>query len=265
MNLIEDSVKIHDTTMDYIAFGQGNKPLVILPGLSLNRVKGAGLSLAYMYRRFAKEYRVYVFDKKEAVEQGVTIREMAADTAYVMEQLGIIKAYIFGVSQGGMIAQYIAMDYPRLVEKLVLAVTLSRQNESMKSAVDTWIHYAEKKELESFVEDMLVRLYSSKYIKKYRLLIPMMIRMSKKADLNRFVILAKSCFTCETYNELHKIQCPVLVLGGKQDQVVTGEASEEIAEKLNCKIFMYEELGHAAYEEAKDFNERIYTFLQSCD
>ena len=36
----------------------------------------------------------------------------------------------------------------------------------------------------------------------------------------------------------------------------------EIAEKLGCKIHMYENLGHAAYEEAKDFNQMVYDFLQ---
>ena len=94
------------------------------------------------------------------------------------------------------------------------------------------------------------------------MLIPIMIKMSKKVDMNRFIILAKSCLTCDTYENLNKIKCPVLVLGGKQDKVVTGEASEEIAEKLGCEIYMYEELGHAVYEEAKDFNKRIYRFLQ---
>lgn len=47
-----------------------------------------------------------------------------------------------------------------------------------------------------------------------------------------------------------------------QDKVVSGEASLEIAKKLGCEIFMYDDLGHAAYEEAKDFNQRVYNFLQ---
>ena len=42
---------------------------------------------------------------------------------------------------------------------------------------------------------------------------------------------------------------------------VTGAASEEIAEKIGCKIHMYDRLGHAAYEEAKDFNQVVYKFL----
>lgn len=58
------------------------------------------------------------------------------------------------------------------------------------------------------------------------------------------------------------IQCPVFVIGGMQDKVVNGEASIEIAEKLGCKIHMYEDLRHAAYEEAKDFNQRVYDFLR---
>ena len=51
---------------------------------------------------------------------------MAKDQVEVMKKLGISKASIIGVSQGGMIAQCIAIDYPELLDKLVLAVTVSR-------------------------------------------------------------------------------------------------------------------------------------------
>ena len=52
-----------------------------------------------------------------------------------------------------------------------------------------------------------------------------------------------------------------LVLGGLDDKIVGAESSFEIAEKLGCEIYMYEELGHSAYEEAKDFNQRIFDFF----
>ncbi len=51
------------------------------------------------------------------------------------------------------------------------------------------------------------------------------------------------------------------MLGGREDRVLTGEASEEITEALCCELHMYEGLGHAAYEEARDFNRRIRLFL----
>lgn len=53
----------------------------------------------------------------------------------------------------------------------------------------------------------------------------------------------------------------MLVIGGRQDRIVTGEASEEIAGRLGCALYMYEALGHAAYEEAADFNRRVLDFF----
>ena len=90
---------------------------------------------------------------------------------------------------------------------------------------------------------------------------PLLTALQKPKDPQRFIMLAKACLTCNTYEILDKIKCPTLVIGGKQDKVVTGAASEEIAEKLGCKIHMYDNLGHAAYEEAKDFNQIVYDFL----
>ena len=260
-NLKEATLKIDNTSINYAVFGNGTKPLVIIPGLTLRDVKGAGWSLAYMYRIFAKDYRVYVFDKKEIIPEGYKIKNLADDLAHAMRMLDIKNAHIFGVSQGGMVAQYLALDYPELVDKLVLGVTLSRNNSTVENAIQKWVQLSEKNDFEGIVADMMEIMYSESYVKKYRWLFPILTKISKPKDKNRFMTLAKACLTCDTYDRLEEIQCPTLVLGGKQDQIVTGEASEEMAEKLGCEIYMYERLGHSAYEEAADFNERIYKFL----
>ena len=246
---------------DYIRFGSGKKPLIMIQGLNTRGIKGAALSLAYMYRIFAKEYTVYLFDRRAVVYDGITVRDMAADIASAMDALGLRNADVFGTSQGGMIAQYIAIDRPDLVRKLVLAVTLSRNNDTVKQVVGDWIEMAERGDMKRFVLDMAEKMYSETYVKKYRPLMPLLTILQKPKDVKRFVILAKSCLTCDTYDILDKIKCPTLVIGGKQDKVVSGVASEEIAEKLGCALHMYENLGHAAYEEAYDFNQMVYDFL----
>lgn len=255
------TLKIDNTTMDYVSFGNGNKPLVLIPGLNLKGIKGAAFPLAYMYRIFTKEYTVYIFDRKENIPEKYTSRDIAKDTAYAMKMLKISNADIIGVSQGGMIAQYIAIDYPELVHKIVLAVTLSKKNETVEKVVKSWIDMAERNDYKSIIYSMPEKMYSEKYIKKYKCMFPIMTIFEKPKNLSRFIILAKACLTCDTYDKLHKIKCPVFVIGGKQDKVVTGKASEEIAEKLNCDIYMYDNLGHAAYQEAKDFNYKIFEFL----
>ena len=114
------SVQKDGASIDCVSFGSGKRPLVMLPGLSLQRVKDAAPGLAYMYRAFAKTHTVYVIDKKDTVPDGCTIRDIAGDTACVMERLEIKGADVFGVSQGGMAAQYLAIYYPELVRRLAL-------------------------------------------------------------------------------------------------------------------------------------------------
>ena len=262
-NTKERELQIGDTKMTYASFGKGDKTMVIIPGLSLRDVKGAGLGLAYMYRKFAKNYKIYVFDRKEDIPDGYTVKDIADDVAYGMRQLGLKDAYVFGVSQGGMVAQYLALDYPELVSKLVLGVTLSRNNKTVTAVVNHWIEQFQQEKYTEFVEDMLRNMYSESYIKKYSLMFPILIRFSVPKNMERFMRLAKACLTCNTYERLTEIKCPVLVLGGSKDLVTTGQASVEIAEKLGCEIHMYENLGHSAYEEATDFNDRIYDFFES--
>ena len=260
-NAKELKLNIQNMQLDYITFGNGTKPLVMIQGLNTRGIQGAALSLAYMYRIFARTYKVYLFDRRPMVQEGITVRDMASDIAIAMDTLGITNADVVGVSQGGMIAQYLAIDRPDLVNKLVLAVTLSRNNDTVKQVVNTWIEMAERNAMKELVTDMAEKMYSDAYVKRYRPFLPLLAIMQKPKDVQRFAILARACLTCNTYEILDKIKCPVLVLGGRQDKVVTGEASEEIAEKLGCKIHMYENMGHAAYEEAKDFNRMVYDFL----
>ena len=257
----ELKLRFQDTQLHYITFGKGTKPLVMIQGLNTRGIKGAALSLAYMYRIFAQDYKVYLFDRRPVVHEGITVRDMAWDIATAMDALSITNADVLGVSQGGMIAQYLATDRPDLVRKLVLAVTLSRNNDTVVQVIHHWIELAKLGDNQKLVADMAEKMYSDAYIKRYRPFIPLLALLQKPKDVERFATLANACLTCDTFESLERIQCPVLVIGGKQDQVVTGTASEEIAKKLGCKIHMYDRLGHAAYEEAKDFNQIVYHFL----
>ena len=67
-------------------------------------------------------------------------------------------------------------------------------------------------------------------------------------------------------DDLYRITCPVLVIGSEDDHVVGAEASVQIAEHLSdqteCEIYMYDGYGHAAYDLAPDYKERLPGFLR---
>ena len=258
----EGTLDIHNIQMDYMTFGYGTKPLVMIQGLNTRGIKGMAPVLAYLYRIFAKEYKVYLFDRRAELSANMTVRDLAWDVAQAMDALQIANADIIGVSQGGMIAQYLAIDRPDLVHKLVLAVTLARNNNTVQSVINHWTSLTEQGKMRELVADMADKMYSERYMKRYRPMLPLLTILQTPKDVSRFITLAKACLTCNTYDDLHKITCPVLVIGARQDNIVGAKASEEIAAKLGCECYMYEGLGHAAYEEAKDFNKRVYAFLK---
>ena len=260
-NAKEADVQLKDGKMHYISFGRGDKTLVMIPGLRLSAIDGSSKIVSMYYRIFAKEYTVYMFDKKDNISEGYTVHDLAEDTVRAIEVLGLHDIYLFGASLGGMISQDIAINHPTLVRKMVLAVTSSRTNETIRHVIPHWQELAEENNLIGVAEDYTYKAFSESYLKKYKLLIPLSMKTQKFMPKERFLILAKACLTCDTYDRLGEIICPVLVLGGGKDKIVSGEASREIAERLGCECYMYDELSHEAYNEAKDFNKRIYNFF----
>ena len=257
-------LKMDGTTMDYISFGSGKRNLIMIPGLGdgLKTVKGMAIPFAIMYREYAKDFTVYVFSRKNELRPGYTIRDIAHDVKKAMDMLGIEKADIMGVSQGGMIAQHLAIDFSERVGKLVLVVTIGRQNPCIQDCIDRWIALAKENRYGEVMKDVTLRMYTKEYIDKYRFMVSIMGLYPPPKNKERFIIMAESCVGHDVYNKLEHIVAPTLIIGGERDETVSGEASKELAEKISgSELFMYEEYGHGLYSEAKDFNSRVVKFL----
>ena len=164
------SVVIDHTDMYYVSFGAGAKNLVILPGLSdgLATVRGKALVLAAPYRKYFQDYTVYMFSRKNEMPDQYSIRDMAEDQIQVMKILGIEQACLLGVSQGGMIAQYMAIDHPEMITRLLLAVTAPNANPVIQDTVSGWIDMARRGDHTALMVDTAEKMYSEKYLHKNR-------------------------------------------------------------------------------------------------
>ena len=259
------TLQLDNTTMEYIRFGRGEKILIMLPGLGegLRTMKGTALPMALMYRKFAKDFTVYAFSRKNPLPMGYSTRDMAADQVRAMEMLGIKKADIFGVSMGGMIAQWLAIDHPEKVGKLILAVTCARPNPTLKESVEEWIFLARKGDHAGFMDSNLRRIYSDGYYRKNRWMAPIVGRITKPRSYDRFFVQAEACLTHDAYDQLDGIRSPTLVVGGEKDKALGGEPSREMASQIpGAVLHMYPQWGHGLYEEAKDFDDLIMDFLK---
>ena len=120
MALHEKVVLTTNGPIGYYRFGRGS-PLVLITGYR------AALSEwnAYFLAELAKKHEVIVFENRGIGRSASDIAnyrvdDLASDTLALIKALGFDSVSVLGWSMGGMIAQRIALDNPRLVNHLIL-------------------------------------------------------------------------------------------------------------------------------------------------
>ena len=265
MSIQRETVRTDRFTMEYFRFGKGEKTLVILPGLSVQSVMNAADAVAEAYDSMTEAFTVYVFDRRAELPSSYSVQEMAADTAEAVQTLGLHDLYLFGASQGGMIALVMAIEHPELVRKMVLGSTSSHLQKEQFAVLENWIRLAKAGDAVGLYLDFGQEIYPPAVYEQYR---PALMEAGKTVtaeELRRFAILAQGAKDFNVADRLDKIQCPVFVIGVYEDAVLDSDATMEIAEKLDLrpdfKLYMYIGYGHAAFDTAPDYRERMLRFF----
>ncbi|WP_408070580.1 alpha/beta fold hydrolase [Butyrivibrio sp. JL13D10] len=259
-------VKTNDFEMDYCKFGRGDRIFVVLPGLSVQSVMSSANAIEASYGEMNDVYTTYVFDRRKEIPSDYSIQDMAKDTAIAMKELGLKDTYMFGASQGGMIAMVIAMEYPGLVKKLGLGSTSSHIQPQQQAVIDKWISLAEANDPRGLYQEFAKKIYPPAVYEQLTEYFNEVSKTVTKEELRKFIILARSIKNFNVTDGLKKIECPVLALGVYEDTVLDSDATMEIAENLehrpDFKLYMYIGYGHAAFDTAPDYRKRLFEFFE---
>ena len=256
----------NEKSMDYVTFGKGNQPLVIIPGLGdgLQTVKGMAMPFSITYRKLSERYKIYVFSRINELRQGYTTRDMAADVAEAMETLNLDAAYVMGISQGGMIAQWLAVDYPERVQRLILAVTTAKPSQLARERIEHWQKLSQSGNFKHLMLDIAQHSYTQKSYQKWRLLYNVMGIFGRIKDKQRIDIQSVSCLKHDSLDFLEKINCPTLIIGAEKDDVLGVDGSLGLQQHIKgSQLIILPGCGHALYEQNNDFQKRVLVFLES--
>ncbi|MBP5384580.1 MAG: alpha/beta hydrolase [Lachnospiraceae bacterium] len=259
---------VHTDTfdMDYFRFGSGEKTFVILPGLSVQSVMGSADAIATAYAAWADDFTVYVFDRRKVLPSSYAIRDMAEDTALAFRQLGLHDVCLFGASQGGMIGLAMAVYHPELVGKLALGSTSAHVKPGQLCAIEKWISLAKRKDTKGLYLSFGEEIYPPAFFDKCRDTLLAAADTVTEEELERFIILAEGIRDFDITGELRSIRCSVLAIGSLDDRVLDSDATMEIAKILkgtNFHYHMYSGFGHASFDTAPDYLDRLYRFYTS--
>jgi pimeloyl-ACP methyl ester carboxylesterase len=192
--------------------------LLLVHGLMVS-----GQMFAPVLDRFATHHRVIIPDlrghgRSRRLPPPYTAGQLAADLSRLLDHLGIESAAVVGYSQGGAIAQQLALDFPARCNRLVLGCTYAFNMATRRE----WV--------EGHLAPLLVRILGPRWFAmlgarqgakeldsdRAEWLISLM------ADQDRDLMVAawKEAMAFDSRERLTEIACPTLVVAGSDDRAV---------------------------------------------
>ena len=225
----------------------------------------------------AKDYELILFDNAGVAVSGAqtppTVTEMSNDCFAFCSALGLKTIDIFGFSLGGMIAQQMALDYPKLVRRLILVGTGPRGGEGM-----TFTELSAEEQADPvafllgafFTPSEASQAAGRKYLKRLE-----SRNENRDGPVSRDSAEAQLAAIREwgtipktgRFEYLKKITNPVLIFHGNKDIVVKPINALLLEQHLpNAQLVVYSDSSHGAhYQHGKVFLEHLKLFLNDVD
>ncbi|GIW45166.1 MAG: alpha/beta hydrolase [Candidatus Binatia bacterium] len=187
----------------------------------------------------------------QPVEAPYTLRDMAADTAGLLDALDIERAHIVGASMGGMIAQTFAIDYPQRTLSLTSIMsstgdpTLPPPKPEAMSALLAPQPTSREEAIERGVA-IFRTIGSPKYFDEVE--IRELAARSFDRGINPAGVMRQLAAILASGNRteaLRRVEVPALVIHGRSDPLVPFAAGEATARALpRAKLLAFDDMGH---------------------
>lgn len=197
-----------------------------------------------------------------------TVGQMADDLAQLLSAYSAAPAWLIGFSMGGVIAQRLALDFPDLVEGLVLVAsscTVGRAGQAFFRQRLDQVAAGGLEALKSVnVEDArgCFATGDEALIAEYQRL-----RIGAVRDPEGYLNAGRAMLRLATepmIQDLGAIRCSTLVVAGEHDPYCPPRASEMIANAIpGAELEVIPEVGHCFHWEASErTNEIIGNFIE---
>ena len=190
-----------------------------------------------------------------------TLEDMAADVIALMDELHIEKAHIVGGSMGGIIAQYVALNFPDrclsltciystsgdptlppakkdVLEFFATSMNAEKQNQSFESALSTKLqlykiyNHPDHFDEEKIKNQLMIEFKRAHYPEGFKRTLLAMMSAPPRID------------------KLKKLKMPCLIIHGDYDPVFPLEHGKQLAECISgSHLEIIEKMGHGLPDE----------------
>jgi len=259
-------LKLDDVDLYYESHGKG-------PPFLFNAATATSGELwkFYQVEEFSCDHQVIIFDQRGTGRSPVRSTDfssarLAADAAALLDHLGAKDAIVLGHSNGGRVAQTLALDHPHFVSKLILASSGGTHKGTKGIPLLLCMDLVEKGYEKTLWEGGLATGFTATY------------RASHAAEVERFMKLrAKGNPTLEIFlrhvigrqdfdskGRLAALSIPALIMvggdedrGGQAGMTHVDFAKQLAAEIPGAKMAVLEDQGHYYFYSAPEQMHRL--------
>ncbi|MRI63265.1 alpha/beta hydrolase [Ornithobacterium rhinotracheale] len=238
---------------NYIEEGEGH-PLVLLHGLM------GGLSNFEALTKYfvAKGYKVYM-PELPIYSLPVLSTNVASIAKYVTRFVqDVVKKQVtlIGNSLGGHVGLVVSLEHPELVHSLVLTGSSGLYEKSFGETFPKRGSY-------EYVKKKSEEVFYDKSIATKEVVDSVYEIVNDNSKVIKTLYIARSAIKHNMKDVLHKIQMPVCLIWGKQDNVTPPDVAVQFEEGLpNAQLFWIDKCGHAPMmEHPQEFNEILDKWL----
>ena len=235
----------------FARIGTGSRVVLYMPGLSFTAEPSKPKAVQRSWKAWLEpierhDLTVVEVGRRADLPPGSSTADVAADYAEVIRRQWGRAVAVMGISSGGHYAQWLAIQHPDVVDRLVLAFTAHRVPDDVK--------IVQRRAVEHFL--------AGRWRSGYALIAPWVLpthpRLASVAgwllgpllggtpkDLRVLAIDADSDETHDATAHLAEIRCPTLVVGGELDPAYPATLVRELAAAVpDARHVEYPKAGH---------------------
>lgn len=242
---------------------EAGPPVVFINGLLMDTT-GWGLQLP----SFARHFRVLLYDcrgqgRSDAPPGPYLPQQHAADLVALLDALGIDRVHLVGLSNGGVIAMYVASAHPDRVARLVLADTYAYTDAQMTALLDAWLAALDAGGPILRFDVATPWVWSRHFLAAHPDVLATLREKAAGARVHAVRALIEGARAVDLRDRLERITAPTLVLVGEEDVLTPVWRAREIATTLpQATLVTLSGAGHAlTIERANLFTALAQEFL----
>ena len=259
-----------EITLYYEVQGEG-LPLLLVAGLG-----GGTWSWYGQVSYFGERYRTITFDNRGAgrssMPQGpYRMKQLAEDARCLLDHLGIERAFVLGLSMGGMIAQELALLAPHRVCALFLGCTHGGGPSLVPSApsvIETLLNNAGLSQKEIIEKNLPIFLSAACRNEKPEVVAAYCAAQLAAPEQPEYAFHAQlaAINTFDAGDRLRLLKVPTMIVAGSEDVLIPPENAQVLAQKLpHAEVVVIPGAGHALHAECREsLNALADEFFKRC-